>query len=170
MSHKQTTGFTLIELLIVIFIISIVTSVAMLSISRNENKQIESLANELTQKLALAEEQAMLQPTILGLSVDQQKMRFSSFKSTDNAKNEWRPLLDNALSARDIPDNIEVTVEANGKKVSELNEAERQSPQIVISTNGDVTPFTIYIGKKGQKPRFAITGNADGGVTNKELS
>ena len=56
-------GFTLIELLVVIFIISIVTSVALLSISRNENKQLEAFTNELVQTVTLAEEQAMLQPS-----------------------------------------------------------------------------------------------------------
>ena len=42
-------------------------------------------------------------------------------------------------------------------------------PQIVISTNGDVTPFTIYVGRKGKKPLYAISGDADGNVTSREL-
>ncbi|EKD71210.1 MAG: hypothetical protein ACD_46C00245G0001, partial [uncultured bacterium] len=167
---KQSRGFTLIEILIVIFIISIVTSVAMLSISRNENKQIESFANELTQMLTLAEEQAMLQPSVMGLTFKQQTLQFSALKKASDGKDEWQLLRDNVLGEHRIPDNIEINIDAGGKKINEADEVEKKLPQVVISTSGDLSPFTIYIGKKGKKPRYAIIGSADGKVTNKELT
>ncbi|GEM_PF-1002776 len=172
-------GFTLIELLVVIFIISIVTSVALLSVGRNENKRLESFTNELVQMVTLAEEQAMLQPVVLGLSLGENSYQFSSYHAVvDKNVNPWMPFKDRVLGAHNIPNDIQVSVVMNGKLSSDSDDnnddpkekAKNNIPQIVISTNGDVTPFTIYIGKRGQKPRYVINGDADGNVTSRLLS
>jgi general secretion pathway protein H len=147
-------GYTLIEILVVLLIISIVTSVAMLNIGQNKNKQLETFANELTQIVTLAEEQAMLQPMVLGLSFNERSMQFSSFKNT------WRPLQDAQFSKHGIPNNIQINVQGGAKS----------GPEIIISSNGDITPFTIYLSQKGKEPRYVIKGEADGTVTNTELS
>lgn len=154
-------GFTLIEILIVLFIISIVSSVALLSIGRSNNRQIETFAKQLSQSIVLAEEQALLQPVVLGLSINQKAYRFMMYNPDVDAKNAWQPLQDNVLRKQKVSDNVAVEVKVNSR---------RASPQIVISTNGDLTPFTIYIGKVGQKPKYMIQGDADGTVTNKLLS
>lgn len=147
-------GYTLIEVLVVLFIISIVTTVALLSISHNDNKQIEAFAKDLTQMMSLAEEQAMLNPDVLGLSFKDHALSFLK-----QSKDGWSSLDDPIFEKYTIPSNIEVTVAQT-----------TSNPQIVISTNGNVTPFTIYIGKKGQKPRYVIRGDADGSVTNNFIS
>ena len=56
--HQAKRGFTLLELLVVLVIISIVASMAMLTIGHNQNKEMETFTKELTQTLTLAEEQA----------------------------------------------------------------------------------------------------------------
>jgi general secretion pathway protein H len=168
-------GFTLIEVLVVIFIISIVTSVALLSLSRNENRQLESFANEFAQIMTLAEEQAMLQPSVLGLSFNDHSFQFSVYQSAvegEEKKHAWAPLQDNLLGSHVIPNSIQLSVKLDGKSAPSSGEEENTMnvPQIIISTNGDVTPFTIYVSKKGQKPRYAIRGEADGNITSKSLS
>jgi general secretion pathway protein H len=175
--HKErvraTAGFTLIEILIVVLIISIVTSVGMLTISRNNNKEMEFFAKELTQVIQLAEEQAMLQSTDLGLIINDQHYQFVVLtESQDKTKaKRWSPLDDNVLGEHSVPNNVDVSVDTKSPKEDQNEEKkeEQKKPQIVISTNGDVTPFSIYIGKKGAKPRFVITGDADGNITRKEL-
>jgi general secretion pathway protein H len=162
-------GFTLIEVLVVIFIISIVTGVALLSFNRNENRQLESFANELAQIMTLAEEQAMLQPAVLGLAFNEHSFHFSVYQeSTDGQKQAWTSLPDKWSGNHVIPNNIQLRVHVDGK--TDSSEEEISSPQIIISTNGDVTPFTIYVGKKGQEPRYAIRGDADGNITSQSLS
>ena len=52
----------------------------------------------------------------------------------------------------------------------EQDENEKHSPQIVISTNGDITPFKIYVAKTGKSPRYVISGDADGNITSKSLT
>lgn len=172
-------GFTLVEILVVLFIISIVTSVAMLSISHNQNKKVETFANELTQLLTLAEEQAMLQPAILGVSFSSQSFQFASFEAVNETKKGWVLLNDSILGKRTIPKNIQVNIKAgnvqfdakdNEESEEQDEEVEVFHPQIIISTNGDVTPFAIYVGKSGEKPLYVIIGDADGSITNKALS
>lgn len=169
MKHRaETNGYTLIEILVVIFIISIVTSVALLSIRQNENKQMETFANELTQAMQLAEEQAMLQPMVMGLSLNDNSFQFSSYLK-DEKNTNWIPLDDSALGKHRIPRNIQLGVEVASQK-NDADKEKKNIPQIIISTNGDITPFVIYVGKKGQKPRYAIKGDADGSITNKALT
>lgn len=168
-SRVRTVGYTLIEVLIVIFIISIVTTVTLMTISRNENRDIDIFAKELAQMVSLAEEQAMLEPNVLGISLAQHSVQFASLgKDEQTQKPVWLPLTDHALTRTAIPKNVQVSLEVAGNTI-ELSGAAKV-PQIIFSTNGDVTPFIMYVGKKGQKPRYAITADADGNVSSTALS
>ena len=173
--HRQTgrvaaAGYTLIEVLIVIFIISIVTTVTLMTISRNENKDIETFAKELTQMVSLAEEQAMLEPNVLGISLAKQSVQFASLgKDKETQKSVWLPMEDHVLRHTAIPGNVQVTLEIAGNTI-DLSAAQKLAPQIIFSTNGDVTPFVMYVGKKGKKPQYAISADADGNVSRTALS
>lgn len=165
---SRVHGYTLIEILIVLFIISIVTTVGLLAIGSSDNREMKSVANELTQIVVLAEQQALLSPNVLGLTVHPHTLQFSSLQTAVNGKeNTWLPLQDTVLKAYQVPSDIQISVNV-GEKIAIATQANH--PQIVISTNGDITPFTIYIGKKGEKPYYAVIGDADGSVTNKLLS
>lgn len=169
MFRSPQRGFTLIEILVVIFIIGIVTGVGLLTISHNENREIKTFATELTQMVSMAEEQAMLQPEVMGVSINPLAVSFSSLKKDRvTEKTTWLPIHDNGLSYYKIPENIEVSLQMDGKLVK----LDRGSniPQIIFSTNGDVTPFVMYVGKRGHKPQYAISTDADGGVQNIALS
>lgn len=168
---KRLAGFTLIELLIVMFIISIVTSVALLTISHNENHQMESFTHEITQLLTLAQEQAILEPTVLGLVLTGHSYQFASLEgNTISKNNSWNLLNDTLLGIHTIPDNLQLEMKIGNAAIAANNDTNTINPQIVISTNGDMTPFTLYIGKKAKKPRYAITGDANGNITYQLLS
>lgn len=166
-------GFTLIEILVVIFIMSIVTSVALLTISRNENRQLEAYAKELQQTLTLLEEEAMLKPSVLGLSIEENSLRLSAYQPAEGEKKSaWLSHETRQGSNHSIPRDIELSLEMGGKKqVSDQGEEKRkQSPDIVISTNGDVTPFTIYVARKGKSPRYVVRGDSNGNITSQLLT
>lgn len=170
-TRRSAAGFTLIEILVVLFIISIVTSVALLSISRNENSHVKAFASELTQMVTLAEEQAMLEPKVLGLTLGERSFHFAALQPAAGEKaNVWQPIQDHLLGQHKIPNDIEIDVQVGTATHLASDDKAKSNPQIIISTNGDVTPFTIYVGKKGQKPSYVITGDVDGNVTNKALS
>lgn len=166
MKKNSARGFTLIEILVVIFIMSIVTSVAVLTISRNENRQLESFAKEIQQKIRLMEEEAMLKPSVLGLAIRDNAFQFSTYQ-----KSSWL-LTENERRVDDsIPHNIELSLEISGKKIPlQSDNNEKHFPHIVISTNGDITPFTIYVARKGKSPRYIVKGDANGNITSQLLS
>ncbi len=164
-SKINVNGFTLIEILIVMVIISIVTSVALLKFNRNENKRLASFANELTQTLLLAEEQAMLQPAVIGMSLNENSFQFSTYESREGKSKTWRPLQDSVLRKYEISSDIQVNLEINHQFVSLSDDETIKSPQIIFSINGEVTPFVITISKKGKQTRYKIIGEADGSIT-----
>lgn len=168
--QRSLQGFTLIEILVVLFIISIVTSVALMSISHNESKQLEAFTDELVQTISLAEEQAMLQPVVLGLSMRDKTLQFVTLKNELAAekKDKWTSFEDHLLNKHAIPDDVHISIDVGQQKVSSNEEVSH--PQVIISTNGDLTPFSIYIGKQGSKPSYVITGDADGNVSSHALS
>ncbi len=174
-SRSHAAGFTLIEVLIVILIISIVTTVAMLTISHNENRQLQTFASELTQIVSLAEEQALLQPQELGINIADADIEFKSLLRDEKTKtSSWQPLEDEILKPYAIPSNFQISLEMSGAPVKENKDNEKDDkppvPPIIISTNGGVTPFVMYIGLKGQPPKYAIIADADGNVASKALS
>lgn len=164
----KSRGYTLIEILVVLLIISIVTTVALLSLGRNQTKAMQSLADEFTQSLSLAEEQAMLAPAVMGLVFDGRVWHFATLSAAADRsiKPQWVPWQDDTLHPRNIPSGMEVHLDVMG--------AHRQTtsgePTVVISTNGDITPFTLTIGKPGERPRVKVSGHADGSFTTEHLS
>lgn len=160
MTNRKHKGYTLIEILIVIFIISIVSTVALVTIGHNKNRRLETIAKQITQMLTLAEEQAMLQPAMLGLYINESSFQFLIYQQ------QWTVLQDKSLRSHSIPDNVALTFE---NPTSTDNNDDSLTPQIIISTDGDITPFTLYIGNKGDAPRYVIKGEADGTVTSQML-
>lgn len=150
---KQGRGFTLIEILIVMVIISIVSGVAMLAMTSNQNKSLEYFAQQLTQLIRLCEEQAMLQPTTLSLVFTSSTFQVYQYQKT------WRPLPDKVFGQHPFPSNITLSLRMQNKPVPLDGK-----PHIIISSNGDVSPFIIFVGKKNSTPRYKIIGHANGSI------
>lgn len=165
---RRVKGFTLIELLVVLFIISIVTATALLSIGHNQGKRLETFANDLAQLISLTQEQALLQPAVLGLLIKENSLQFMIYQPLPNQKTStWQVFDDNVLKSRAIPNGISVRLQE--KSSDESEDDNNQTPQIVFSTNGDVSPFILYISQSGSSPRYMIQGEANGNVITKTL-
>jgi len=161
---QRARGFTLIEILVVLIIISIVATVATVTISHNQNKRVETVAKELTESLTLAEEQAMLQPTVLGLVITDYDFRFDAYQPKGKSP-LWQPVKETLLQSHAIPQDVQVIVQNNHPESSQTDNSEaNDTPQITISSTGEITPFILYVGEKGRKPRYKITGDADGAI------
>ena len=154
---KKCGGFTLIEILIVMVIISIVSGVAVLTITSNQSKSVEYFANRLTHLIQLSEEEAMLRPATLGLALTPVSFEFYEYKK------KWLPLSDKIFGRQSIPGSIKISL-----SVENNNAPLDGRPHIVISPSGDLSSFVIFVGKKNKPPMFKIIGEANGSVKIKE--
>ncbi len=156
-------GYTLIEILIVMLIISIVGVASLLSISSNKNTRLKNFANELSNLFSLAEQQAMLQPAVLGLVFNKNSLQFYRYQdvSKENKKPVWLAVTDNSvLSKHPLPKNINIVVKIADKVIPTA----AQPPQLMITASGGLTPFIIYIGDTNAPPRYELLGSEDGSV------
>lgn len=154
------SGFTLIEILIVMLIVSIISSVAIMTIGFNPQKKIENAANSLANTITLAAEEAMLRPATLGLALSENGYTFFIYEEPKTEDgNPWKPLASRAFHPHTFPKGAEVSLKVQDQTVP-LN----GKPQIIIAESGDFTPFTISIRKAGDKPLYQIHGNTNGEV------
>lgn len=156
-SGLKKAGFTLIEVLVVLLIISIVSTVSLLGIRYNQNKAMESFTNELLELLTLAQEQAILQPVVLGVSLAPDAIQFLDYVS-DGKKMRWIERSDTLLGRHAIPSGMTLRMESEQKGPNGW-------PMIIFATNGDVTPFIFYIGNKNGEMRYTIQGKVNGDLT-----
>ena len=156
MQRVKTQGFTLIEILIVMVIISIVSGIALLTITSNQHKQLQQVAKKLSHLIVLAEHQAMLQPATLGLGVSKTGYQFFEFKEG----NKWRALNDRHFGSHLVSASVQFILKIRGKQIPLDGK-----PGIIISESGDMTPFVLFIGKNGEKPLYQVKGEANGKVT-----
>jgi len=165
---RHHDGYTLIEVLIVMLIISIVGVASLLTISVNKNSRLETYAKQLANLITLAEQQAMLQPAVLGITIQKQSLEFFEFQPAVDAKHKsaWLPLTDSVLGTHIIPKNIEVRLKISDNPE---DEAVTKDPQVVISSNGDLTPFRILIGEKNAAPLYQVIGQDDGSVISRKI-
>lgn len=167
MRQKQK-GFTLIEILVVMVIISIVTGVAMLTLTSHSGKQVDSVAKQLSGLIRSAHEQALLQSMVIGVLIQKNSYEFlQATGQNEKGKLIWTPINDELLTHYDLPNRFELTL-SNDQHDDRKNET--LSPQIVISINGDITPFVLYVGKSGMQPHTIIKGEPDGYITQQTLS
>jgi general secretion pathway protein H len=160
---SRINGYTLLEILVVLVMISIVASMAMLTIGHNERKRLEVFTQKLAQTLSLAEEQALLQPATLGLGLSPDSFRFYEYRKTQTEAH-WEALSDQELGLQTIPADIQISLKIEDK-IQALQTEDNKTPAILISTNGTLTPFVILIGKKNEKPRYVLRGHANGSIS-----
>lgn len=154
---RRFVGYTLIEILIVLFIISIVTSVTLLNINDNPTRIIEHFTEDFLSQLSLAEEQALLTPCVIGVFINHKNISFKRLDAVAG-KLKWHALNGNLSHPSIIPSNIYL-----------LGSAKQKAPQIIISSDGEVSAFNLPIAYKNQTPQFEITGEAGGNVYQQSL-
>jgi general secretion pathway protein H len=157
-NSRAMLGFTLIEILMVIVIISILSGIALLRMTRNQQKQLGYFANSLSHSITLAEQEAMLQSVTLGLAFTATSFQFFHYQT--KKKCHWQALTDKIYGLHYLPDNTQITLKIQNKIA--LLEGH---PQIIIAMSGEVTPFTLLMGKKGQKPTYQIIGDENSKIS-----
>lgn len=157
--RKYSPGFTLIEILIVLLIIGITATFAVLATGDfGASKRIEVAADTLANLLRFAEEQAILEPAVLGVAITDSRYQFYRYRySTTEHKGAWILITDQRVfKPRSLPSGAQMQL-----SVADPN----QSPALVIDPNGNITPFTLQFGKINQAALYQVSGQRNGAMT-----
>jgi len=154
-------GFTLIEIMLVIFIIGISSGLAMLSTGLfDRDRQLKNMAKQITRIVRLAGNEALLNQMDLGIAFYQRGFIFLRFGSN----NTWAPLTNNNLLQNyTLPARTQLTITIEGQNIA-LSSTIPKIPQIVISSAGELTPFTVGVAISQKPPSYWITGQPQGNV------
>ena len=151
---KTNMGFTLIEILVVILIVGITLSFALMAFGDfGEKRRIVISAEQFSQYVKLAQQQAILETTTLGIGIHKngyQVMRLSP-------KAKWLPMSSNSIfHEQHFPKGLLINLQNNASS--------RGNPSIIIDSSGDMTAFTLTFGSAKQPSIVSIIGEHNGAL------
>lgn len=159
MARKNNQGFTLIEMMIVLVIISITVSFAMLSFGDFGGKRrMRVNAEQFVHYVKLAQQQAVLETSTLGIAIDNNQYRLLRFSPLSN---KWEPLNKSRLKPRTFSEKVFLDSPAIPHK--------KNSPDIIVQASGDITPFKIDLSTT-QTPMLSVIGNQQGEIVIKSVT
>lgn len=150
-------GFTLVELLVVLFIIGLVTAVAMLSMSAGGgNRDVTEERDRLVGLIDFLREKAELENREYGLRVYQGGYEFMIY---DDREGAWIRIPDERiLRGRRLPPSLETTLAVEGRVVViPKQDAKDLAPQILLLSSGDVNDFELTVKRRGGALGFRVT-------------
>lgn len=152
-ARKSNRGFTLIEILIVLVIIGITFGFALMAFGDfGESRRILFSAEQLVNTLRLAQQQAILGTSTLGLRIDNNG--YQVFQLNNNA--QWKPISDKGVFKMTyFPQDTHLTLKTQ-------NTTPLGTPSIIISASGDMTPFTLNFGSKQDTSLALLIGKRNG--------
>ncbi|WP_133127303.1 type II secretion system minor pseudopilin GspH [Legionella nagasakiensis] len=150
----KVKGFTLLEILVVLIIIGITLGFALLAFGDfGEKRRIIVAAEQFTHYVKLAQQQAILEASTLGIHFNKQTYQILRFTSSGH----WQPLPQKGIfHTQKIPSNTTFDWETEKKK--------GEFPEIIINASGDTTPFTLYFGSNKTSKLAAVIGKHDGSI------
>ncbi len=162
---RYSTGFTLFELLATLVIISIIVTMAVLSIGDNQADRERRLTAQLATLTELAQENALFNAEEFALSFWRHGYNFYRFDGE-----QWQRITNDAqLRTRELSEDSVLTLYLEGLKVKLpevlLTKSETKvHPQVFILSSGESTPFEIRIGN-GQDTDMELISDVLGNLT-----
>lgn len=149
-------GFTLIELLIVIVIIGITVGFALIAFGDfGHSRRILFAAEQLANTLKLAQQQAILTNSTLGLRLDKSGYQILKYQQPSH----WAPVSNKGIFKMTyFPKNTDLYL----KTATQVSNA---YPAIIINSSGDITPFTLSIGTQNDHWITMLTGHSNGSLS-----
>lgn len=170
-AHHDRRGFTLLELLIVLVVIGIISSFAVLSTGlADRDKPLGKETQRLLALLRMASEESVQHGDELGMRIDGSGYRFMRYD-----RDAWKPLDDDLFRERELPPEISVKLELEGRPIvldnpdagdasetTKKDDKKPLAPQIVFLSSGEVSPFVLTLGEHDAPPLYIKSdGNGD---------
>lgn len=137
-------GFTLLEVLVVLFIIGLTTALAVVSMTRDDQSQVDQQARQLLEDFTFARDLALNRHRLVGWQVNRQGYQFA----LRDSHGLWQAHVSRGLPQREWATGLQL----QGMEVSTEVLDKNLAPALVFFPAGEVTPLTLTL-KIGEAQR-----------------
>lgn len=149
-------GFTLLEVLVVVFLVGIVSGIAMLGINAGgDERRVRDESDRLVALLLQVGNEAVMQNQEYGLKITDKGYVFLCL---DEGKQRWQPCRgDDTLRERTLPEGLEIHVLREGRlklpenetveqeNTKDKEEGARLYPDLLLLSSGEASPASLEI-------------------------
>jgi general secretion pathway protein H len=166
----RSKGFTLVEILIVMFIITVVVSLTVLSVtSTGRDGQLDEESRRIEGLVGLLHERALLEGRDFGLRIEPTAYEFVVY---DTRRNLWMMLdQEREFRHRELPKGVSFQLQLDSQTVvikpidRNLSSGPPPNPQIAIAASGEGTPFRLILQRDATQAKAAVDGDSLGKVS-----
>lgn len=156
---RNSRGFTLIEIMVVIVIIGITIGFALIAFGDfGHSKRVLFAIEHLSSQLKLAQQQALLENTTLGLEIDTKSYQIVELKN-----GTWHSFKTGPFKTHYFPDHTFIFF----KKIIH---SKSQQPKIFINSQGELSPFNLIFGSAPNQFIANLASTRDGNFKLNKIS
>ena len=150
-------GFTLIEIMVVITIAAIMIGAVVLAFPDSSNDRLKEHGRRFSALISLAQDESILQSQDLALAVYD-----SGYSFYRRADAKWVAYSDKPFISRVVDGGLQAEVILEGVSIK-LPPLKKAKPQIVIYSNGEMTPFSYNLSNQ-EKSKYLIQFDGAGNL------
>jgi general secretion pathway protein H len=153
MPNNKTSGFTLLELLIVILIIGVIISFATLAIGDKKQQVLRQEMKQLAALIQFTQQEAIFKNQDLAIHFTEHSYHFYLLSAS-----HWQRLKKSPFHTRQLAAGINAELNIEDENIQLT--ATESIPQLLILSNGEISPFSIYLWHEADEyQRLVLTGN-----------
>jgi general secretion pathway protein H len=170
----RSKGFTLVEILVVIFIIAVIITLTVLTVtSTGRDSQLDDESRRIEGLVGLLHERALLEGRDFGLRIEPTAYEFVVY---DTVKERWMMMdQEREFRHRELPKGISFKLQLDSQDVV-IKPVDRNlpsgvappAPQVAIAASGEGTPFRLTLLRNATQAKATVDGTAMGKITHQD--